>query len=39
MRFMCNEHDFSEERIGKFADKLFEARGASRQKGIDSWVK
>lgn len=36
--FMCKEHDFSEERIGKFSEKLVESGKASRQKGMGNWL-
>jgi len=39
VRFMCGEHEFSQERIGKFAEKLSEIKSASAQKGIDRWMK
>ncbi|MDE1825037.1 MAG: flap endonuclease-1 [Candidatus Micrarchaeota archaeon] len=38
IRFLCSEHEFSEERIGKYADKLLEVRHGSGQKGINSWL-
>lgn len=38
VKFMCEEHDFSEERIGKFADKLLEIKSGAGQKGINSWM-
>jgi flap endonuclease-1 len=38
VKFMCDEHDFSEERIGKFADTLMKLRSKSGQKGIGSWT-
>ena len=38
IRFMCDTHDFSEERIGKFADTLASMKSAAGQKGIGSWV-
>ncbi len=37
-KFMCDEHDFTEERIGKYIDKLVELRGKQGQKGISSWI-
>jgi flap endonuclease-1 len=39
VEFMCAEHGFSEERIGKFADKLAALKNQSRQKGMDKWLK
>ena len=38
VKFMCDEHGFSEERIGKFADTLIEIKVKSGQKGIGSWT-
>lgn len=38
VKFMCDEHGFSRERIGKMAENLGELGGASRQKGIGSWM-
>lgn len=38
MKFMCGAHDFSEERVEKFADTLVSLRSAAGQKGIGSWV-
>ena len=38
IRFMCDEHDFSVERVEKVANKLLELRGARGQKGINSWM-
>ena len=38
MRFMCDEHEFSSERVGKVADKLLERRGLKGQKGINNWL-
>ncbi len=37
-KFMCDEHDFSNDRITKFAEKLLEARSVTRQRGIGSWL-
>lgn len=39
IKFMCDEHDFSEERVVKYADKLVEVRGSTRQKGMGDWIK
>lgn len=36
--FMCDEHGFSQERIGKYADKLLKAKAGKGQKGIGSWM-
>jgi flap endonuclease-1 len=38
IRFMCDKHDFSEERISKFADTLMQLRSSGGQKGIGGWV-
>lgn len=38
VKFMCQEHGFSEERISKFTDKLLAIRHSSGQKGINSWM-
>jgi flap endonuclease-1 len=38
MKFMCDDHGFSEERISKFADALVGFKSTAGQKGIDSWV-
>lgn len=38
IRFMCSTHDFSEERISKFADTLASMKSAGGQKGIGPWV-
>ncbi len=38
LRFMCDEHGFSEERISKFADKLIAAKQKAGQKGISKWL-
>ncbi len=38
MKFMCGEHEFSEERIGKFADRIMELRREPNQKGINKWL-
>jgi flap endonuclease-1 len=35
--FMCGVHDFSEERVTKFADTLLSLRSASGQRGIGDW--
>jgi flap endonuclease-1 len=37
--FMCKEHDFSEERITKYAEKLFGIQSATRQKTMGNWTK
>ena len=38
IRFMCDEHGFSQERVEKVADSLLELRGVKGQKGINSWM-
>ncbi len=38
IKFMCADHDFSQERVEKVADKLLELRGVKGQKGINSWM-
>lgn len=38
IKFMCEEHGFSEERIEKFADTLSEYKSQSGQKGMDAWL-
>ncbi len=38
LKFMCDEHGFSHERIGKYADMLFELRNGPSQKGINKWM-
>ncbi|MEM3177697.1 MAG: flap endonuclease-1 [Candidatus Micrarchaeaceae archaeon] len=38
VRFMCDLHGFSAERITKFADKLATIRRNEKQKGISDWL-
>ncbi len=38
IRFMCEEHDFSRERIEKYADKFVGAKEKKGQKGIGNWM-
>ena len=38
VRFMCDDHNFSEERVAKFADTLASLRSSAGQKGIGAWV-
>jgi flap endonuclease-1 len=38
MKFMCEEHGFSAERIDKYADKFVEAGAKKKQKGMGSWL-
>lgn len=37
MRFMCGAHDFSEERVGKFADTLLRLKERTGQKSMGDW--
>jgi flap endonuclease-1 len=39
IKFMCEEHGFSHERIDKFADKLEGQQEAQRQQGMDKWLR
>ncbi len=36
--FMCNEHEFSSDRVTKVADRLMELKGVKGQKGINNWM-
>jgi flap endonuclease-1 len=38
VKFMCDEHGFSVERIEKYADKFIEAKAKKGQKGMGSWL-
>ncbi len=38
IRFMCDDHGFSRERIEKFVDKLVSIRGEANQQGIHKWM-
>lgn len=38
VRFMCDEHGFSKERVAKYAQLLEKRKGSARQAGISSWV-
>ncbi len=38
IKFLCERHDFSQERIEKFANKLAELKGHRGQKGINNWL-
>lgn len=38
VRFMCDEHGFSHDRIDKFADRLWENQQTQRQQGMDKWL-
>lgn len=38
MKFMCDDHDFSQERVDKFADTLAGYKSAAGQRGIGAWV-
>ena len=37
MKLMCDEHEFAQERIGKFSDKLVMIKGSAGQKGMSEW--
>jgi flap endonuclease-1 len=37
MRMMCNEYEFSENRILKFAETLAKLKNSSKQEGISKW--
>lgn len=39
IEFMCKEHEFSEERIMKTAERLSKGKTDSRQKGMDKWFR
>ncbi len=39
VKFMCEEHGFGSERIGKYADKLVSDRDSRRQIGLGSWIR
>ncbi len=39
MRLMCAEHEFSEDRVGKYADKIVSITSEARQSGIGKWMK
>jgi flap endonuclease-1 len=36
-RFLCDEHDFSEDRVEKAIKKMIEAKKADEQKSLDGW--
>jgi flap endonuclease-1 len=36
-RFLCDEHDFSEDRVEKAIKKMSEAKKADEQKSLDGW--
>lgn len=38
LKFMCDEHEFSLDRISKFTDKLMGVKQSTGQKGINSWL-
>ncbi len=38
MKFMCDDHDFSQERVDKFTDTLAGYKSAAGQRGIGAWV-
>ncbi len=37
LEFMCDAHDFSKDRVSKFADELISFKGRSSQKSIFDW--
>ncbi|MBW6469844.1 MAG: flap endonuclease-1 [Methanosarcinaceae archaeon] len=37
IKFLCGEHDFSEERVNKAVDRLDAASGSRQQKTLDKW--
>ncbi len=39
IKFMCDEHEFSPDRIRKFTEKNNEINAAAKQKGIGNWMK
>jgi flap endonuclease-1 len=39
IKFMCDEHGFSRERIGKFSEKMGEVKKAEGQEGIGKWMR
>ncbi|MCL4403527.1 MAG: flap endonuclease-1 [Candidatus Marsarchaeota archaeon] len=39
INFMCGEHEFSEDRISKYVDKMISVTSAARQSGIGKWMK
>ena len=39
MKFMVDEHDFSQERIEKIVNRLHESYGKSKQSSLSGWVK
>ncbi len=38
IKLMCDEHDFSVDRISKFTDKLLDIKHTAGQKGINNWM-
>ncbi len=38
IKFMCEKHDFSEDRVSKFADALLGFKSSAGQRGIGGWV-
>lgn len=36
-KFLCDEHDFSEDRVEKALKKMIEAKKANKQKSLDRW--
>ncbi len=39
IKFLCDQHDFGHERIGKFADKLIAIKSSAGQSGMSRWLK
>lgn len=39
LKFMCDEHEFSHDRIGKHADKLVSIRGAANQQNLGGYFR
>ena len=38
INFMCSDHGFSEDRVGKVADSLVASKAKKGQRGIDRWM-
>ncbi len=38
VKFMCDEHNFSQERVEKFSDTIVHLKSSAGQKGIGAWV-
>jgi len=39
VRFMCDEHDFSRDRIEKYVGILDSKKGSAKQRGLNAWFK